>query len=282
MSWKYVLTGTDKVGNIATTTTTVKVDLVPTAGGSLTVNGLAASTAGTTSGNTNAATFPIDSRTDFTDAELGLKTSTLTRAAATFTAGACGTFGTATTLVGTPLQSALATSCYKYVLTGTDNALNGTIISTIVQYDVTPPTAGALTVNAVAASAVGTSSTTNAASFTIGTRKANTDVASDLASSTLTRRFAALTGSTCSSFGSTTVIVGNPAQTALATGCYMYTQPAATCTPSPESTTPATAPPWPPPSSWGLCHGRVPDQRHRNRRPRRPRRPDRRHHFRPD
>jgi len=224
--WKYVLTGTDKVGNVAAPTfTTVKVDLVaPPAGGAVTVNGLAASTAGTTSGPTNAASFPIDSRTEYTvDPETNIKTSTLGRASAPFSAGACGTFGSATTQVGTPLQSALATACYKYALTGTDNALNATSISTIVKYDIIAPTAGALTVNGTAASAAGTSSTANAASFTIGTRTANTDAASGLASSILTRQFATLTGSTCSSFGSATTIPGSPVQTGLATGCYLYT-----------------------------------------------------------
>jgi len=221
--WNYLLTGTDKVGNVTSLATTVKVDLVVPTTGALTVNAQAASTAGTTGANTNTASYPIDSRTDYTDGESGLKTSTLTRTAATFAAGACGTYGTATTLVGTPLQSALATACYKYTLTGTDNALNATTIFTVVKHDVTNPTAGALTVNAVAASAAGTTSTANKASFTIGTRTANTDAASGLASSTLTREFAALTGSTCGSFGSTTTITGSPAQTGLATGCYLYT-----------------------------------------------------------
>ena len=224
--WKYVLTGTDQAGNVATTTTTVKVDLlpIPPAGGALTVNGLAASAAGTTGTVTNAASFPIDSRTDWTDAESGLKTSTLTRQAATLTAGVCGTFtGTITTLVGTPLQTGLATNCYKYTLTGTDNALNATSISTIVKYDVTAPTPGALTVNGTVASVAGTSSTANAGSFTIGTRTANTDAASGLLSSTLTSQFAPLTGSICGSYGSTTTIIGTPAQSGLATGCYLYT-----------------------------------------------------------
>ena len=222
--WKYVLTGTDKVGNIATPLiTTVKVDLVPPTGGALTVNGLAASAAGTTGTVTNAASFSIDSRTDWTDAESGLSTSTLTRAAATFTAGNCNAFGAATTLVGTPAQSGLATGCYKYTLTGTDNAGNATGISTIVKYDITPPTGGALTVNGTAASAAGTSSTANAASFTIGVRTDWTDAASVLASSTLTRQSASLTGSTCGAFGSSTTILLKPAQTGLATGCYLYT-----------------------------------------------------------
>ncbi len=222
--WKFVLTGTDRVGNVASIATVVKVDLLPLTGGALTVNGLAATAAATTGTPTNVASFPIDLRTDWTDAESGMKTSTLTRApAATWSAGNCGSYAAATTIVGTPVQTGLVTSCYKYVLTGTDNALNVTTITTIVKYDITPPTAGALTVNGVGASAAGTSSTANAASFTIGLRTPNTDVASGLASTILTRQPAPLSGSTCGSYGAATTIVGTAVQTGLATGCYLYT-----------------------------------------------------------
>ncbi len=76
--------------------------------------------------------------------------------------------------------------------------------------------------NAVAANAGGTTSNAYSGSYTIGTRTASTDAASGLASSTLTRAFATLTGSTCGAFGATTTIIGTPAQTGLATGCYQY------------------------------------------------------------
>ncbi len=155
--WKYVLTGTDNVGNTVSITTTVKVDLDDPTSGALTVNGQAADTGGTTVSYAKAA-FPIDSRTDWVDAESGLATSTLTRASATLSGNACGTFGTTTTIVGTPSQTGLATNCYRYVLTGTDNAGNAVSVSTIVKYDTAAPTGGALTVNAVAATAPGTSS----------------------------------------------------------------------------------------------------------------------------
>lgn len=220
--YRYTLTGTDKVSNTAALMTTVKVDLVSPVGGALTVNGVAANSAGTTS-ISNAASFAIDVRTDWTDGESGIASSTLARSSATLAANVCGAYGAATTLVGLPVQTGLTTHCYKYTLTGTDNAGNASVITTVVKYDTTLPTGGALTVNAVVATAAGSSSNANVASFTIGTRTDWTDAASGLASSTLTRQFATLAGSTCGGFGSATVISGNPAQSGLTTGCYLYT-----------------------------------------------------------
>ena len=222
--YRYTLTGTDLAGNVAVPlVTTVKVDLVLPTGGAVTVNGVAADAAGTTSGPTNDNPFLIDSRTDWADAESGMGTSLLTRTSATYSGGLCtGTYATPVTITGTPSQSALATKCWKYTLTGTDAAGNSSAISTVVKYDVTPPTAGALTVNGVAASSGGTTSVANVASFTIGTRTANTDAASGLASSTLTREAATLSGATCGAFGSPVTITGTPAQTGLPTGCYRY------------------------------------------------------------
>ncbi len=119
---RYTLTGTDNAGNTASTTHTVKVDLdVPTAG-AVTVNGIAADAVATTSGPTNATSFPIDSRTDYTDGTSGIATSLLVRASATLTNGNCGTFTGSTTITGTTTQTGLATNCYRYTLTGTDNA----------------------------------------------------------------------------------------------------------------------------------------------------------------
>ncbi len=223
--YRYALTGTDLAGNVATAlVTTVKVDRVPPTGGAVSVNGVAADATGTTSGPTNDNPFPIDSRTDWNDAESGMGTSVLTRTSATYSGGLCtGTYATSVTLPGTPAQSALATKCWKYTLTGTDAAGNASAVSTVVKYDITLPTAGALTVNGTVASAAGTSSSSYSASFTIGTRTANTDAASGLASTTLTRDFATLSGSTCGAYGSTVTITGTPAQAGLATGCYRYT-----------------------------------------------------------
>ena len=69
-------------------------------------------------------TFTIGLRTDYTDAPSGIATSTLTREQGTLNADACSAYGAPTTLIGTPAQSGLATGCYRYVLTGTDNVGN--------------------------------------------------------------------------------------------------------------------------------------------------------------
>ncbi len=223
--YRYTLTGTDKVGNQATPIyTTVKVDLVLPTGGAVTVNGVAADTGGTTaSGPTNDNPFPIDARTDWTDAESGLLSSTLTRAVATYTAGGCGTFSGSTTVTGTTAQSGLATSCYRYTLAGTDNAGNVATVATVVRNDVTLPTGGALTVNAVAASTAGSSSLNRTGAFTIGARTDYTDAASGIDTSILSMTSATLSGGSCGTFGAATVVAGAPSQAGLGTGCYRYT-----------------------------------------------------------
>ncbi len=218
--YRYKLTGIDKVGNTASRTTTVKVDRELPINGALTVNGTAASAAGTTS-ISNAASVAIDLRTDFTDPASGLASSTLTRATATLTNNVCGAFGATTTLTGAPAQTGLTTNCYRYVLTGTDNAGNVSTLTTTLKWDNTVPVTGALTVNGVAATAGGSTSTSNVTSFAIA-RTDYTDAGIGIASSTLTREFATLTGVTCGTFGSSTVLTGNPTQTGLAPGCYRY------------------------------------------------------------
>ncbi len=219
--YKYTLTGTDSAGNTASVFTTVKVDLVAPTGAAFSVNGLAATAGGSTSGPTNAPSFPVDSRTDYTDAESGLASSTLSRSSAPYTAGSCGTFTGNVVQAGLPVQSGLATNCWRYILTGTDNAGNTATLTTTVKYDVTAPVTGALTVNGVAASGAGTTSNANG-SYAIA-RTDYTDAASQLASSVLTRSEAPLTGSTCGTFSNLTTLTGNPAQSGLAAGCYLYT-----------------------------------------------------------
>ena len=81
--------------------------------------------------------YTIGVRTDYTDASSGIATSTLTREQGTLNADACSAYGAPTTLVGTPAQSGLATGCYRYILTGTDNVGNTDTITTIVKVDTT-------------------------------------------------------------------------------------------------------------------------------------------------
>ena len=91
------------------------------------------STAAGTASTTNAASFTIGTRTDYTDAASGLASSVLTRAFAPLTGTTCGTYGSPSTITGNPAQSGLATGCYRYTLTGTDNAGNTASIFTVVQ-----------------------------------------------------------------------------------------------------------------------------------------------------
>jgi len=112
-------------------------------GGALTVNGTAASGGGTQSYNSSGS-FTIGTRTDYgetqSSSESGLASSTLVRTSASFSsADTCGTFGSAATLSGTPAQNGLATGCYRYTLTGTDNVGNAVSISTIVKVDTSAP-----------------------------------------------------------------------------------------------------------------------------------------------
>jgi hypothetical protein len=139
------VTATNGVNTTVTSTFTLARDITAPAGGVLSVNGTAGSGAGTTSSNTTGS-FAIGTRTDYTETQTptvsGLLSSTLVRDEATLNADfTCGTFGSATTLVGSPAQSGLATGCYRYTLTGTDNVANAASINTIVKVDTTAPTA---------------------------------------------------------------------------------------------------------------------------------------------
>jgi hypothetical protein len=142
------VTGRDGAGNATTSATHTFVnDSTAPAGGALTVNGTAASSGGTTSYDSDGS-FTIGTRSDYAETqsatESGLASSTLVREAATLSADSCGAFGSSTTISGNPDQSGLATGCYRYTLTGTDNVGNSISISTTVKVDTSPPTAPAL------------------------------------------------------------------------------------------------------------------------------------------
>ena len=92
---------------VQSTTITFVRDVAAPTGGALTVNGTAASAGGTSSDA--GGTFTI-ARTDYGEtqgaAASGLAASTLTRDAATYTNGSCGTYsGSPTTIVGNPNQT---------------------------------------------------------------------------------------------------------------------------------------------------------------------------------
>src|SRR6266542_2657425 len=338
------VTATNDTGlTSGTSTFDVTADSTAPAGGALTVNGIAASAGGTSSYDSDGS-FPIDARTDYAESQTatasGLASSTVVRTSASYTSpNVCGSFGSPTTISGNPNQSGLATGCYLYTLTGTDNVGNAVSVSTTVKvdnsapmqptlafssvtggayypgagsrvffkpnatgggsfdltagstdndtdvasyqfpsgatvgtnwsfsgsgatrtYSYTPtattngsqsvtatnnaggistgasfdvtadstaPAGGALSVNGVAASGGGSQSYDADGSFAIDARTDYSETASTtesgLASSTLTRENAALSSDSCGSFGSSTTLVGAPAPSGLATGCYRYT-----------------------------------------------------------
>ena len=71
----------------------------------------------------------------------------LTREDGTLAGDACSSYGAPATIVGAPAQSGLATGCYRYVLTGTDNVGNTTTVTTVVKVDTSAPAAPGLVLN---------------------------------------------------------------------------------------------------------------------------------------
>jgi hypothetical protein len=157
----YSVTGADAAGNSTSTSLTFVRDTTAPSSGALTVNGTVATGAGSTSSLTNSTSFPISSRTDYTDAGSGLRSSVLTVQSESLSGSTCGALGTAgpftsaTTISGTTQPSGIqAGYCYVYTLTGTDNvgnvaSLRTTIIDNSLSFTVTtrPPsvTAGVAT-----------------------------------------------------------------------------------------------------------------------------------------
>ena len=149
-----VVTGRDGAANATVSATlTFANDSNDPTGGALTVNGTAASGGGSASYDSDG-TFTIGTRSDYSETqtatESGLATSTLVRTSASFSsADVCGAFASPTTIVGNPAQNGLATGCYRYTLTGTDNVGNTTSIQTTVKVDTSDPSAPTLTFSAL-------------------------------------------------------------------------------------------------------------------------------------
>ena len=118
--------GHERAGVATAAPFTLVRDVTAPAGGALTVNGTAASAAGTSS-SISTASFTIGLRTDYAEtlgpAASGLASSTLVRDQTTLAGATCGTTWTgATTLAGAPAQNAasgiVSGNCYRYRLTG--------------------------------------------------------------------------------------------------------------------------------------------------------------------
>ena len=216
---------TDLAGNTVTTAVAFTRDNTAPAGGALRVNATNASAAGTTSNNGTGA-FVINTRTDYTEAQsttaAGLAASVLLRQFAPLSAATCGTFDAGTVLVGLPAQSGLATGCYKFTLTGTDNVGNTAAVTTTVRVDTSAPVGAVLTVNGTTATNGSTTSSNGTGAWAIDVRTDWTDPEWAATTSTLTRSTATITAGACGAFGANTTIVGTPAQTGVARTCYRY------------------------------------------------------------
>jgi hypothetical protein len=220
--YRYTLTGTDKAGNAASISSTVKVDTTAPSTPTLSFGALSAATYYKAATNTlyfnptqSGGFTVVASSTDATSGIAGYTFSSLTSNgfAETQTGGQnVYAFGVSATA---PQSSPKVTAT---------NGVGGVANATYnLVADSTPPTGGALTVNALAASAAGTSSFNKTGSFTIGTRTDYaTDAGSGVASSVLTRAAAPLANNTCGAYATPVTITGAPAQSGLADGCYLY------------------------------------------------------------
>jgi hypothetical protein len=232
--YRYTLSATDNVGNSASISTTVRVDATapsaPTL--ALSASGSFAFASGTTAyyGASGAASsFTVSATTS--DTESGIQRVTFPTLGAGFSGGGADTSGPFST---TYTWTAASTDSGTKNVTATNGigTLSPNSPFSLVR-DATAPAAGALTVNGLAASSGGSSSTASAA-FAIGTRadytEAQSATASGLASSTLTVQSETLTGATCGApgsggpFTSPTAISGTTQPAGIVGGfCYLYT-----------------------------------------------------------
>ena len=215
--YRYVLTGTDNVGNTSTVTTVVKVDTSAPAAPGLVLADSSADvfTTGTTAFYRPAGSGSFDVTASSTDAQSGILDYGFPVLAGFTGSGAAAT---RTYTLATPTEP----NGVKPVTARNQALLSSTATNFTLTSDAAAPTGGALTVNSVAASGGGTQSYDSDGTFTIGLRTDYTDATSGLASSTLTREQGTLNADACSAYGAPTTLVGTPAQSGLATGCYRY------------------------------------------------------------
>ena len=152
-----VVTGRDGAANpTASATLTFANDSNDPTGGALTVNGTAASGGGSGSYDSDG-NFTIGTRTDYSETqsatESGLASSTLVRTSAPSLGRRLRRLRRPDHDRRHPRPDGLATGCYRYTLTGTDNVGNATSIKTTVKVDTTDPSAPTLTFSALGADA---------------------------------------------------------------------------------------------------------------------------------
>ncbi len=229
--YRYMLTGTDNVGNATSIVTIVKVD---TTASSTPTPTLSAATGNTfVSGTTafiNAQTgksggFTVTSSP--TDAQSGIQ-NVVFPALTGFSSG--GGTVSSSPFTTTYAWSGAVGASGSQTITATNNATLTNIAGFTVTPDTAAPTGGAVSVNGTAATGGSTSSVNNSNSIAINSRTDYSDGGSGLASSVLTVQSETLTGSTCGALGSggpftsATTISGTTQPAGITAGfCYVYT-----------------------------------------------------------
>ncbi len=138
--YRYTQSMRDVAGNSAARSATVYIDRTAPTGGSVTAAGGVPWT---------SAAQPSVGGSPFSDANSGVASSVVTRARATLTGSACGTFGDerAVTITGGADADDLDQACYRYTRTATDHAGNSASSSAaVVKIDRTAPTGGTVAV----------------------------------------------------------------------------------------------------------------------------------------
>ncbi len=231
----YSFTVADQAGNIASQPLAFTSDIIaPTSSFSLATSPVGAFLNGTTlyfrSGAAGSFSL-VDAATDSGSGPASvafpaIATSGWTHAAETVTSGA----GAAPTISFTSSQyswtaGAGTPSAAARTFTASDRVKNASTSVLTFTADNTGPTGGALTVNGTAATAGGSTSTSDDGAFAITRTDYNADGGAGVAASVLTRQLATLAadGTTCGSFAGGTVIAGSAPESGLAEGCYLYT-----------------------------------------------------------
>jgi PKD repeat protein len=215
-------------------------DTTAPSGGELTVNGATASASGSSSFSTTG-TFKIDKRTDYSEEQTaqqsGLASSVLTMVSAPLHANECGSFGTIPTVITASPEQVQPSGCYRYTLTGVDNAGNSASVRSTVMVDTTRPETPSLSFSALSPSAYfnGTTNTlyfraTSSGLFTISASSldADTGIASYTFSSLLANGFTGTqTGNQeLYSFGSSATAPSSPPTVTASNGAGASSAPA--------------------------------------------------------
>jgi hypothetical protein len=229
--YRYVLTGTDRVGNVSSLTTVVRVTngsltqavTVLGGGGSAVKNGSTVFFDPTVSGSLALRSILTDTASGPQRVEFpALAAGGWTHAADSITPGT-GALPSLTYDSTSFAWTAGATAVPTYVVSGFTQS--GTWIDTSIAIapDTTGPTGGALVVNGAVGTSGGASSASRTGTWTSSVTSFNADAGAGYQATTLTRAFSpTLAGGACGAFG-TPSTVPNANGTGLPAGCYRYT-----------------------------------------------------------